>query len=154
MIGSTARITALSRPASDPTIQKRNSSSVRVEDQHRARERDEQRGQDRARRRQPDRVRPVAARAEHEDDDRRRPGAHQGERGVAGGGPDPEERDGDHDRERGARVDAERRRLGERVARRSLHQRARGAERGTDEQPELRPRHAQSRTMACASLPS
>ena len=54
-----------------------------------------------------------------------------------------EQSDREHDGERRPGVDPEDPRLGQRVARHALHERAGRAERRADEQPELRARHAQ-----------
>ena len=67
----------------------------------------------------------------------------EGERRVAGDRVTRRKRIAADDGERRARVDAEDAGLGQRVARRALHQRAGRPERGADEQPELGARDAQ-----------
>jgi hypothetical protein len=90
------------------------------------------------------RRRPAATgRAEREDQHGRHRRADEREHGVRRDRRHAEEADRAHDGERRAGVDPEDPRLGERVAGRALHQRAGGAERGADDQPELRPRDAQ-----------
>ena len=86
---------------------------------------------------------PRPARADRVDRHRRDRRAEEGEPDRAGRAGQPEgERE--HDRRRGARVDAEQAGVGQRVARQRLHQRAGDADRRADHDAQQGPRHAQA----------
>ena len=110
-----------------------------VDEQDRRGDRAEERGDRGAGQGELHRRRALAAeRAEPVDDDRGERGAGEGEPHVAEQAGDAEAVDADDDEQRGAGVDAEDARVGERVAGDALHHRAGQAERDADEQAEHR----------------
>jgi hypothetical protein len=115
-----------------------------VEDEDRARERDEERRQRRADEREPHRAGGAVPRpAQERDQQGAQRRARQREGHVGRGRRHAERRDRHDHGERGAGVDAEDPRLGERVARHALHERPGRPERRADEEAELRARHAE-----------